>query len=402
MIFFIKKLEPNGKKISYFDSFEDIAEAVEYIEAEGSVPIEVKPVPKIISPFFSFFLRPHIKKETVIEILENFHLIIKSGIPIQTAIEDMIKENKNRYVKKMLKDISINLQKGHSFSYALERYTRYFTKFIVSLIKIGEQTGNLENTLKNGSAFLKKIEDLKKSFKQAMIYPSFAFVAISGAIFVWLLYVLPKIIGFFKEMDIELPTITVMVMNFSEFMQNYFSYILIFFILLAVTVAFSLKNKKFKYFFDKIILKIPLLKKFVLYFNSAYFSEYVKLTVSSGLPLLEGLKTLQENTSNAVFKEAVENITENIKKGMSISDAIKNTGIYPLYMERMIAIGEETGELENQLHLISEYYYSKITYMAENISKVIEPALLIFMAIFIAVIMLSIFGPLYTMIGKIQ
>ena len=402
MIFFIKKLDPNGKKISYFDSFEDIAEAVEYIEAEGSIPIEVKPIPKIFSPFLAVFLKPKIKKETIVELLENFYLIIKSGIPIQTAIEDMIKENKNPYIKKMLKDISITLQKGHSFSNALERYTKYFTKFIVSLIKIGEQTGNLETTLKNGAEFLKKIEDLKKRFKQAMIYPTFAFMAILGAMLVWLLYVLPKIIAFFKEMDVELPTLTVMVMNFSEFMQNYFVYFLVFFIFLIGVIAYSLKYEKFKYFFDKTMLKVPLLNKFIVYFNSAYFSEYVKLTISSGLPLLEGLKTLQENTSNLVFKEAVEKIISDIQKGLSISEAIKNVKLYPLYMERMIAIGEDTGELENQLNLIGEYYHSKIDYMAQNISKVIEPALLIILAVFIAVIMLSIFGPLYTMIGKIQ
>ena len=402
MIFFIKKLDPNGKKISYFDSFEDIAEAVEYIEAEGSIPIEVKPIPKIFSPFFAVFLRPKIKKETIVELLENFYLIIKSGIPIQTAIEDMIKENKNPFIKRMLKDISITLQKGHSFSTALDRYKKYFTNFIVSLIKIGEQTGNLESTLKNGASFLKKIEDLKKKFKQAMIYPSFAFTAIIGAMLVWLLYVLPKIIAFFKEMNVDLPAITVMVMKFSDFMQNYFLYFLIFFIFIVFVVLASLKNERFKYFFDKTMLKIPLINRFIIYFNSAYFSEYVKLTISSGLPLLEGLKTLKENTSNLVFKEAVEKIISDIQKGFSISEAIKDVNLYPLYMERMIAIGEETGELENQLNLIGEYYHSKIDYMAQNISKVIEPAMLIILAVFIGLIMLSIFGPLYTMIGKIQ
>jgi len=402
MIFFIKKLDPNGKKTSYFDSFEDIAEAVEYIEAEGSIPIEVKPIPKIFSPFLAVFLKPKIKKETIVELLENFYLIIKSGIPIQTAIEDMIKENKNPYIKKMLKDISITLQKGHSFSTALEKYKKYFTNFIVSLIKIGEQTGNLEITLKNGAEFLKKIEDLKKRFKQAMIYPTFAFIAIIVAMLVWLLYVLPKIITFFKEMDVELPTLTVMVMNFSEFMQNYFFYIVIVFFIIIFIVTVSLKNEKFKRFFDKAILKTPLINKFVIYFNSAYFAEYVRLTVSSGLPLLEGLKTLKENTLNLVFKEAVEKIIYDIQKGLSISEAVKDVKLYPLYMERMIAIGEDTGTLENQLNLIGEYYHSKIDYMAQNISKVIEPALLIILAVFIAVIMLSIFGPLYTMIGRIQ
>jgi type II secretory pathway component PulF len=402
MIFFIKKLDLNDKKISYFDSFSDIEEAIEFIEKEGAIPLYITPVPKIISPILSFFLKPKIKKENIIEIIENFYLIIKSGIPIQTAIEDMIKENNNKFIKKMLKNISIKLQKGRSFSESLESYTKYFSKFIISLIKIGEQTGNLELTLKNGAEFLKNIENLKKQIKQAMIYPSFAFFAIIFSMSIWLFYVLPKIIDFFKQLNIKLPFITVAVMNFAEFIQNYFFYLIVVFIILLIVFIYSLKYKKVKYKFDKFLLKTPLIKNFIIYFNSAFFAEYIKLTISSGLPILEGLKTLKENTSNLIFKEAIEKIIENIQKGYSISEAIKEAKLYPLFMERMITIGEDTGELENQLNLISQYYHSKINYLAQNLSKFIEPALLILLAVFITIIMLSIFGPLYSLIGNIK
>jgi len=402
MIFFIKKLDKNDKKISYFDTFEDIEDAIEFIEKEGSIPLTITPLPKYISIFIAPFLKPKIKKEEIIEILENFYLIIKSGIPIQTAIEDMIKENNNKFIKKMLKNISINLQKGTSFSDALAKYTKYFSKFIISLIKIGEQTGNLEHTLKNGAEFLKNIEDLKKKFKQALIYPTFAFISIFFSMMVWLLYVLPKIIDFFKQLNMELPTLTYIVMKISEFMQEYFLWMFLGFLVFLIIFIFSLRYDKVKYYFDKFMLKTPLVNKFIIYFNSAFFAEYLKLTLSSGLPIIDGLKTLKENTSNKIFKEAIDKILNNIQKGYSISEALKDAKLYPLFMERMITIGEDTGELENQLNLISEYYYSKMNYLAQNLSKIIEPTLLILLAIFITIIMLSIFGPLYSLIGGIK
>ncbi len=402
MIFFIKKIDKNGKSVIYLDTFDNISEAVEFIESEGSIPITIFPLPKIFSFILAPFFKPRIKKEEIIEILDNFHLIIKSGIPIQTAIEDLIKESKNPYLQKILRHISITLQNGYSLSAAIEKYRHLFTSVIVSLIKIGEQTGNLEVTLKKGADFLKKIEDIKKKVKQAMIYPSFAFVAIMTAMLVWLLYVLPKIVKVFKEMDVELPSITVFVMNVSNFLQKQIGFLFISSVLLIAMFVFLLRYEKVKYYFDKFLLKLPIFKQFITYFNTAFFAEYMRLTVSSGLPLLEGLKTLKENTSNLVYKKAIEEILYDIQKGYRISDAIKDVHLYPLFMVRMIAMGEDSGELEKQLTTISDFYYSKIDYMAQNLSKIIEPLLIFVLGIFMAIIMLALFGPIYTLIGKIK
>jgi type II secretory pathway component PulF len=402
MIFLIKKIDKNGKTQIYLDSFRNIADAIEFIEAEGALPVTVQPVPKFISLFLAPFFKPKIKKEEIIEILDNFHLIIKSGIPIQSAIDDFIKESKNPYIKKMLRDISLSLQKGASLSNAVEKYKKFFSNIIVSLIKIGEKTGNLEITLKKGSEFLKKIEDIRKKVKQAMIYPSFAFTAIIVAMLVWLLYVLPKIVNLFKEMDVELPDITVFVMNFSNFLQKYFFYLGFITVSIVLLLVFSLRYKKIKYFFDKMLLHIPIISKFIVYFNTAFFTEYMKLTISSGLPLLDGLNTLKENTNNEVYKQAIEEIIKDIESGKRISDAIKDVNLYPLFAVRMISMGEDSGELENQLTIISDFYYSKIDYLAQNLSKMIEPIMIFILGAFMAIIMLALFGPIYTLIGNIK
>ncbi|NPA11179.1 MAG: type II secretion system F family protein [Epsilonproteobacteria bacterium] len=402
MIFFIKKVDKNGKISSYFEEFEDIAEAYDFIEKEGSIPLVIKPVSKPLQPLIHPFIKLNITNEEVIEILENFHIIIKSGIPIQTTIEDLITESKNPSIKKMLKHISVALQQGYSLSYAVEKYKKFFGDVIVSLIKIGEQTGNLETALKKGAEFLKNIENIKKKIKQALIYPAFAFVSISVTLSVWLLYVLPKMISLFKDMDVEIPPTTQALITLSNFLQNNLLYLIFALISVVIFIGYMLKYPNFKYYFDKFLLKIPLLKDFILYFNTAFFAQYIYLTITAGVPLLDGLQTLKENTNNEVFKRAIEDIIEKIKKGYRISDAIKEVDVYPFFMVRMITMGEDSGELENQLKIISDYYYAKIDYMAQNLSKTIEPIMLFVLGGIMAVILLALFGPIYSLIGKIQ
>jgi type II secretory pathway component PulF len=128
----------------------------------------------------------------------------------------------------------------------------------------------------------------------------------------------------------------------------------------------------------------------------------MKLTISSGLPLLDGLNTLKENTNNEVYKQAIEEIIKDIESGKRISDAIKDVNLYPLFAVRMISMGEDSGELENQLTIISDFYYSKIDYLAQNLSKMIEPIMIFILGAFMAIIMLALFGPIYTLIGNIK
>jgi len=401
MIFYIQKIDKNGKNIHLIDSFENIADAIEFIENEGSIPVKITNLNflNFLSPIFN----PKIKTENIIEILENILLIIKSGIPIQEGLSDLMKETKDYKVKKILKYIVSDINSGFSLSKTFEKFKHQFGNIVVYLIQIGETTGNLEYTLNQAINFLQNVESIKKKVKQAMIYPAFAFIAIFAAMLVWILYVMPKLITLFKQMNVELPLITQIVMNTSEFMQKYFLYIFIgIFLIIAGIILLIKKNEKVKFYFDKILLKIPIINKFIKYFNSALLSEYIKLSLSSGISLIDGLDILKKNLSNLVYKNSIENIIESIKKGNNLSDSIKESKIYPLFVVRMIKVGEDTGELEKQLNTISNYYYEKIDYLANNISKFIEPIIIIVLGVFMAIIVLSLFGPIYSLIGKIS
>ncbi|WP_281951519.1 type II secretion system F family protein [Nitrosophilus kaiyonis] len=402
MFYIVEKIDTNGKKIKEVVKSSNIEEVLKKIENENAIPLNIFELPAFLSFFELLFSRKKIKKEDIIEILENLHLIIKSGMPIQAGLEDMAKESSNKDLKDMLIDISTSIKEGNSLSNSIRKYEKYFSPTIINLVKIGEATGELQSTLKKGADFLSRIENIKKKAKQAMIYPSFAFFAIFSAMLVWILYVLPKIIDAFKEMDVELPWITKAVISFSNFMQEYFFWILLFFIIaISGFIIFLKKNYKFRYKMSQLLLKTPVVSKFIIFFNIAFFSEYLRLSVVSGLPIFDALKTLQENIKNEVFKKHIENAIEKIAKGSRISDALKESNLYTPFTIRMIAMGEDSGALEEQLQHISDYYYEKVDYMAQNVAKFIEPIVIIVLGIFMAVIMLALFGPVYDLVSKV-
>ncbi|WP_200762737.1 type II secretion system F family protein [Nitrosophilus alvini] len=402
MIYLISKIDSLGKKSVVFEAAENIEKAIRKIEREGAVAVDIKELPSFLSPIEYFLNKKRVKTEEIIEILENLHLVIKSGMPIQDGLKDMAKEAENPDLKEILQEISYSVEEGKSLSHALEKYEKYFSHIIISLVRIGEQTGELEDTLKKGAEFLKRIDTLKKKAKQAMIYPSFALTAITAALLVWLMYVLPKIITVFEEMKIELPPITKAIMWVSDFLNNNFLYIA-FAVLVTVLIVKSAIKKfpKIRRAFDAALLKIPVISQFIRYFNIAFFSEYIRLAIISGLPIFDALQSMQKNIKNSIFKEKIEEAIEKIKSGQSISNAFSQTDIYPPFTVRMIAVGEETGALDEQLKYISGYYYAKVDYMAENVSKFIEPVVIIFVGAFMAIIMLGLMGPVYDLISQV-
>ena len=303
----------------------------------------------------------------------------------------------------MLEQIAGDINSGKSLSEAFEKYEDVIGVMTLNLIRIGEETGELEITLKRAAEFLKRTSELKKKTKSALIYPTFAFIAVTGAMLVWLIYVLPQMAELFKEMDVELPATTRFMIALSEFFSDYIGYLFAALILLAVLFKIAHKRSvKVRKFVDKIILKIPVIKQIVSGFNIAFISEYLRLALISGVPLFGALDTLKQNIHNELFKEALRQATEDVAKGSQLSDAFAKTNMFTPFMLRMMSVGETAGTLDVQLELISDYYYERVDYFAENIGKVIEPVVLFLVGGFMAFVIVSLMGPMYDLVSEIK
>jgi len=260
----------------------------------------------------------------------------------------------------------------------------------------------LEKVLKDAAVYLKRIEDIKAKTKQALIYPSFTFIAVLGSMIFWMVYVLPKMLEAFQNFNIELPITTRILIWMSEFTRKYIVFIIIFTILFFIALKILRKNnREIKFHTDRILLRLPVIGIILTYFNYAFISEYMMLMVKAGVNLSRILEILGNSLGNEVFKRGVINARDLIIGGESLSEAFRKQNLYSPMIIRMLDVGENTGQLEEQLSYISNYYYEKVDYISQNIAKMIEPLLISFVGIFMLIIILGLMGPIYNLISVV-
>lgn len=402
MHFFVKFITIEGKTGFSVIESQNFMTLEKKLQQEQTLPLSIIELPTFISKIIPTGSKK-VSADEIVELMESLHLVIKSGLPLYEGLQDLAKESDNKRFKEMLHYIANAVKNGKSLSNAFEAYKDVMGSIILNLIKIGEQTGQLETTLKRAAEFLKRTISLKKKAKGALIYPTFAFVAVFGAMFVWMIYVLPQMMELFKDMDIKLPPLTLGIIAVSNFLSEYWMYMIVSTVIFIV--GFKLLHKKYqkvRFFTDKMILKIPVVKEIISGFNIAFISEYLRLALESGVPIFNALQSLTDNLKNEVFKEALSASTEEVRKGLQISAAFSKTAVFTPFTVRMIGVGESSGSLDSQLDLIAQHYYEKVNYYAENIGKVIEPVVLIFVGGFMALVLAGLMGPMYDLISQVK
>ena len=400
MLFLVENINSEDRRSYAFFEAENMGLLLKLLSKQRIIPLSIRTVPPLLARFIPGG-KVKITPEEVIELIESLHLIIKAGLPLHNGLLDLAEDADNPKFKKMLITVAEEINNGKSLSLAFKPYEKALGAMIINLIHIGEETGQLQVTLERGGQFLKRTLALKKKAKQALIYPSFAFATVSAAMLVWMLYVLPQMTDLFKQMNVKLPPLTLFLMAASEFLTNYIGYMAIGIVLAVILFkVFHKKYQNIRFHTDRYILKIPIIKQIVSGFNMAFIAEYLRLSLVSGVPLFNALEILKNNLQNEVFKKALIATHSDVSRGLQLSESFKKTGLFSPFMIRMMGVGEASGNLDSQLELIALHYNEKVDYYAENIGKVIEPVVLIFVGGFMALVMVGLMGPMYDLIGE--
>jgi len=395
-VYSITAVDKNGKKTKRILEMEEGDDISAYVDSLGLNIVSIREVPSYSR---HLRLKRRIKIQEVIEVIENIHLIVKAGLPVNTALSDLAEDTENPQLKYVLEDIAHRVSTGMTFSKAMGRHKKVFSEVAVNLVRIGEETGELGSTLKDATIHLKKVSDLINKTKSALIYPSLAMAGMLATIIFWLVVVMPKMIDAFKAFQIELPPATRFIMNVSDFTQSYLLHMTAAFTaLLLLHSSLRRTNERYCFITDKLITKLPVFGTVVRNFNFAFIAEYIRLMISAGLPLYMALTVMEESLKNLVYKKSIENSREAISVGKSFSAALAEQKIYPSVILRMINIGEQTGNLDVQLDNVASYYYQKVDYAATNMSKIMEPLVIGFIGIFMLIFMLGLMGPIFSLI----
>ncbi len=340
-----------------------------------------------------------LKRVSVIDkMLFTRHLgvMLKAGLPFSRSIAVLSEQTNNAYFVDILQLIQEDIQKGSSLADSLAKHSNVFDDLFISMIRIGEIGGNLEEVLDILYVQLKKEHELSSRIKGAMMYPAVIIFAMVVIGVLMMMYVVPSLLGIFKEMEVELPLSTQIIVFISDALQNHGIFIFLGVIVLAGLFFRCIKTPKGKRYFDYFLLRLPTINGIIAKVNMARFSRTLSSMIASGISIVEALKIISDTLGNTYYKESAKDACQHVQKGIELSEVVgKYDKLYQPLMIHMIEVGEETGTLEDTLKQVAEFYESEIEQITSNLSSIIEPILMLIIGGAVGLFAISMIQPMY-------
>lgn len=330
----------------------------------------------------------------------NLAVMISAGVSVARGLDILSRQAKNKKFKNIILELGESIKKGKSLSEGMKQYLRVFSSLFVAMVKVGEESGKLSESLILISEQMEKDYTLRKKVKGAMIYPSVIVVAMVVIGVLMMMFVVPTLVSTFEELGVELPMSTRIIIALSEFFIQHTILFLVSSAVLIIAVVFTVTSSRGKKIIGKILFHLPLFSSLVKKINSARTSRTLASLISSGVNVLEALDITKDVVQNEKFKNVLETARSDIQKGVSISESFKkNQNIYPVMVGEMMAVGEETGELSNMLLRLADFYEEEVAEATKNLSTVIEPVLMIVIGAVVGLFAVSMIKPMYSMVG---
>ncbi len=407
--FYYRATDLTGETVSGIIEAIDKSDAIEKITSLSLVPETVIRIPSLIYLFIKhiFSASPYMSPRELADFLKSVGIGIRAGIPLLELLISIQEEIESRRGKAAVREIIQTLSSGGTFTQALKKL-KFVPSIVIAFAEIGEETGNLADNLIYASQRIEFIESVKSQMKSASIYPTISFIVIIGSLFIWIYFVIPKVSVFLSSLGLELPAYTLFLLNLSKNRQLILYYFLgiigsIFFF------NFFLKfiEKKFGkghilvYVKDKIMMKIPVLGRLIKEYYLFLIASFMSSLLRSGSSMEKMFAILRSVIDNAVFYRAINEINERVNKGESMAEAFRATKVFTPFFLRYVAVGEKTGTLDEQLEVISQFYKEKLDRTLSTIPKLIEPMMIAFTGIITLAMIMAVFYPIYSQIGKI-
>lgn len=327
---------------------------------------------------------------------KHLSTMIKAGLSLREGVATIQEQISSKKFKKVLDDVIKQLDNGQSLADSLARHPRVFSELFINMVKIGEASGTLEENLGHLALQLEKSYDLRRKVKAAMIYPVLVLVSTFGLGGALALFVLPKLVPLFKSFDIKLPMSTRILLWITETFQNYGFYVILFLCFLVGVLVFLSRLGSVKSNSHKLILKVPVVGKVVRDVNLARFSRTLGTLLKSGISIVEALNITAGTLGNMSYQVQTKAMALKVQRGQEIAAYLKDRPkLFPPTLSHMISVGEKTGNLEDSLLYLAEFYEKEVDSATKNLSVILEPMLLIFIGIIVAFIAVSIITPIY-------
>ena len=384
-----------------------------FLKEQGMFPTSIKPLAKAAkakkekakapgaAKGLNINLGPTVMKGKDLTVFtRQLAILLDAGLPLIRSLKTLERQAKNPAVKTILGKVAYSVEGGSTFSEALAQHPKSFDKLYLNMIRAGEAAGKLELILTRLAGFREKAAKIAGKVKSAMVYPAIVLTIAIGITIFLMIFIVPKFEVMFTEMldGAQLPAITRFVMGISRWLQNNIIIAIVIIVVLVIALKFILKTEKGRFYFDKGIYNAPVIGLLISRNAISKFSRTLGTLMGSGVPVLNALQIVRDTAGNELVSKAVQQVHDAVKEGEPMAPPLQATKIFPDMVISMIEVGEETGKLPDMLEKIADTYDEEVDNAVSALTSMIEPLMIVFLAVIVGGIVIALFSPLITII----
>ena len=397
MQFKYRAVAENGQIIEGLQDAKDEQELVAMLKSSSYMPISVGKTAGSGGSMEVTFAK--VRKKDMAVFCRQFHTMLNAGVSVVKCLDILERQTENNLLRKAINNAWENVQKGMTLSEALKENSRVFPSILISMVEAGEVSGTLDTIMERMSAHFEKEFKIENKVKGAMIYPIVLAGVATAVVLFMMIAVLPGFIQMFESSGIRLPLPTRILLAVSHtIIRRWYVYVLAASGLFTGLRYFG-RSEFGRQLFDKWKLRLPVIKNTNIKIAASKFSRTLSTILSSGIPLVQGIELVSRVMDNKYIGEKMESVKEGVRKGLSLSETIKEIGVFPPMMDAMIKIGEESGDLDGILAKTAGFYDEEVEVAIQKMMEMMQPILIVVMALIIGFIVMSIALPMFDMIN---
>lgn len=400
-MFFQYKALKDGKTIVKKIEAASSEAVIDYLQKNNYFPISVEKVQERNLSFLDN-LTQQVVFNDIVNFTRQVAIMLNAGLTLIDSLEILKKQITKLPLKKMIEAIDTKIKGGSSFSVALQDYKSNFSNLYISLVKSGEASGKLGEILLRLADNLEKEREFKSKLKGALVYPIIIVVGMFAVMFIMVTFVLPKLLGLYKDFNVELPLSTKILIGISNFSTKFWPLVLV---LIVVGFYFAKKylaTKAGKKSFDQFLLKLPVFGHIISISALVESTRTLAILIAAGISILDALSIVIDSTDNSVYQQAFLTVSQKVEKGQSMGMALDQEGIFPPILVQMSQVGEQTGNLDDTLLRLSKYFEMESEMATKTMTTLIEPLILVFLGAGVGFLVMSVITPIYNLTSSFK
>lgn len=327
----------------------------------------------------------------------QFVSILRAGVSVASVLSMLGQQTGNKKLRAAIREMQADVEKGESLASSMRRHPKIFPAILVNMVAAGESSGNLEESFRQMELYFERSKRTKSKVTSAMIYPCVLIVVMIVVLIVMMTKIIPNFLKTFEDMDAELPKLTQGVMAVCEWFESWWWVPLLVLVALIVGGVLFHRTDKGKHFFGWLARKTPVVGNLTVKTACATFCRTMEVLIGSGLTLTDSMDLAASNMGNIYYLEAIRDARGMVAEGTPLRESLVRTGIFPPMVSNLVGVGEETGDLQSMMGKVADYYDEEVDEATKKLLNLMEPAIIIFMAVFVVIIVLAIYLPMINM-----